>query len=63
MVTIYKVTAILIFLKNAVYFKLNYFKLIYLQANMLSSFIFTYVAVNHNNLSQKLSSRLNKHTI
>ena len=38
MVTIYKVAAILVFfLKIAVYFELNYFKLIHLQANMLSS--------------------------
>ena len=52
MVTIYKVTAILVFLNIACYFKLNYFKLIYLQTNMLYSFIFTYVAVNHANLPQ-----------
>ena len=38
MVTIYKVAAILVFPKIAVYFKLNYYKLIHLQANMLSSF-------------------------
>ena len=38
------------FSKIAVYFKLNYFKLTHLQANMLSSFIFTYFAVNHTNL-------------
>ena len=47
-----------VFPKMAVYFKLNYFKLIYLQANMLSSFIFTYFAVNHTNLPQNLSSGL-----
>ena len=46
------------FLKNAVYFKLNYLKLIYLQANMLSSFIFTYVAVDHTYLSQNCHSAL-----
>ena len=40
MVTNYKVAAILVFQKIAVYFKLNYFKLIHLQANMLSSFFF-----------------------
>ena len=63
MVTIYKVAAILVFQKIAVYFKLNYFKLIHLQANMLSSFIFTYFAVNHTNLPQNLSFRLRKHKI
>ena len=36
----------------AVYFKLHYFKLINLQANLLSSFISTYFAVNHTNLPQ-----------
>ena len=41
--------------KIAVYFKLICFKLIHLQANMLSLFIFTYFAVNHTNLPQKLS--------
>ena len=55
MVTIYKVAAILVFPKIAVYFKLNYFKLIHLQAIMLSSFNFTYFALNHTNLPQKLS--------
>ena len=63
MVTIYKVAAILVVPKIAVYFKLNYFKLIHLQANMLSSFIYTYFAVNHTNLPQNLSSRLRKHNI
>ena len=29
------------------------FKLIHLQSNMLSSFIFTYFSVNHTNLPQK----------
>ena len=53
--TIYKVAAILVFPKYTVYFKLNYFKLIHLQANMLSLFIFIYSAVNHTNLPQKLS--------
>ena len=45
LVTIYKVVAILssCFLKISVCFKLNYFKLIYLQANLLSSFIFTFL--------------------
>ena len=52
MVTIYKVAAIFVFPKIAVYVKLNYFKLKYLQANMLSSFILTYYAVNHTNLPQ-----------
>ena len=42
----------LFFPKIAVYVKLNYFKLKYLQANMLSSFILTYYAVNHTNLPQ-----------
>ena len=42
----------------AVYFKLNYFKLIYLQANMLFLFIVTYFAVNHTNWPQNLSSGL-----
>ena len=60
---IYKVAAILVFQKIVVYFKLNYFKLIHLQANMLSSFIFTYFAVNHNNLPQNLSFRFRKHKI
>ena len=50
--TIYKVAAILVFPKYAVYFKLNYFKLIHLQTNMLSSLISTYFAVNHTNLPQ-----------
>ena len=63
MITNYKVAAILVFPKIAVYFKLNYFKLIHLQANMLSSFIFTYFAVNHTNLPQNLSFRLRKHKI
>ena len=36
----------LVFPKIAVYFKLNYFELTHLQAIMLSSFIFTYSAVN-----------------
>ena len=63
MVTIYKVAAILVSPKIAVYFKLNYFKLIHLQANMLSSFIFTYFAVSHTNLPQKLSFGLRKHNI
>ena len=58
MVTIYKVAAILVFLKFAVYFKLNYFKLIHLQPNMLSSFIFTYFTVNHTNLPQNCHSGL-----
>ena len=62
MITIYKVAAILV-LKIAVYFKLNYLKLIHLQANMLSPFIFTYFAVNHTNLPQNLSFRLRKHKI
>ena len=60
MVTIYKVAAILVFSKIAVYFKLNYLKLIHLQANMLSSFIFTYFAMNHTNLPQKFSFRPSK---
>ena len=63
MVTIYKVAAILVFPKFAVYFKLNYFKLIHLQAYVLSSFIFTYFAVNHTNFPQKLSFGLRKHNI
>ena len=63
MVKIYKVAAILVFPKIAGYFKLNYFKLIHLQANMLSSFIFTYFAVNHTNLPQKLLFGLRKHRI
>ena len=63
MVTIYKVAAIFVFRKIAVYFKLNYFKLIHLQANMLSSFIFTYFAVIHTNLPQKLLLGLRKHKI
>ena len=50
--TIYKAAAILVFPKNAVYFKLHYVKLIHLQANLLSSFISTYFAVNHTNLPQ-----------
>ena len=50
--TIYKVAAILVFPKYAVYLKLNYFKLIHLQANMLSSLFSTYFAVNHTNLPQ-----------
>ena len=60
--TIYKVAAILVFPKYAVYFKLNYFKLIHLQANMLSSLISTYFAVNHTNLPQNchLGLGLNK---
>ena len=41
MVAIYKVATILVVLKSAVYFKLFYFNPMYLQANMLSSFIFT----------------------
>ena len=63
MITINKVAAICVFPNIAVYFKLNYFKLIHLQANMLSSFIFTYFAVNHTNLPQNLSFRLRKHKI
>ena len=62
-VTIYKLPAILVFPKIAVYFKLNYFKLMHLQANVLSSIIFTYFAVNHTNLPQKLSFRLRKYKI
>ena len=50
MVTIYEEATILVFPKIAVYFKLNYFKLIHLQANMLSSFNFPYFAVNYTNL-------------
>ena len=37
------------FPKYAVYFKLHYFKLIHLQANLLSLFISTFFAVNHTN--------------
>ena len=62
-VTIYKMAAILVFPKMAVYFKLNYFKLIHLQVNMLSSFIFTYLAANHTYLLQNLPFRLRKHKI
>ena len=51
------------FPKHAVYFKLHYFKLIPLQANLLSSFISTYFAVNHTNFASKLSFRLRKHKI
>ena len=40
------------FPKYAVYFKLHYFKLKHLQANLLSSFISTYFAVNHTNWPQ-----------
>ena len=41
------------FSKIALYFKLNHFKLIHLQANMLSSFIFTYFAgIVHTNQGQ-----------
>ena len=54
--TIYKVAAILVFPKYAVYFKLHYFKLMRLQANLLSSFISTYFAVNHS-VSQKMTTR------
>ena len=54
METIYKVAAILVFQKYAVYFKLNYFKL-RLLANMLSTFIFTYFAVTQTNLPHKWS--------
>ena len=50
-------------LKIAVYFKLNYLKPAYLQANMLSSFIFTYFAVNHTNLPKNCHFRLRKHNI
>ena len=50
--TIYKVAAILVFPKYAVYFKLHYFKLIHLQANLLSSFISTNFVVNYANLPQ-----------
>ena len=46
------VAAILVFPKYAVYFKLHYFKLIHLQANLLPSFISTYFAVNYTNLPQ-----------
>ena len=63
MATIYKVAAILGFPKIAVYFKLNYFKLIHLQANMLSSVIFTYFAVSHTNLLQKLSFSSSVHSL
>ena len=55
--------AILVYPNIAVYFKLNYFKLIHLQADMLSSFIFTYFAVNHTNLPHTLSFRLRKFKI
>ena len=48
--TIYKMAAILVFSKYACYFKLHYFKLIHLQANLLSPFISTFFAVNHTNL-------------
>ena len=42
-----------LFSKIALYFKLNHFKLIHLQANMLSSFIFTYFAgIVHTNQGQ-----------
>ena len=51
--TIYKVAAILVFQKYAVYFRLNYFKL-RLQANVLSTFSFTYFAVTQTNLPHKL---------
>ena len=51
------------FPKITIYFKLNYLKLIHLQANMLSSFIFTYFAVNNTNLPQKLSFGLPKRKI
>ena len=61
--TIYKVATILVFPKYAVYFELNYFKLVHLEAKMLSSFIFTYFAVIHTNLPQKLSSGIRKHKI
>ena len=50
------------FKKYAFDFKLNYFKL-NLQANMLSTFIFTYFAVTHTNLPYKLSFGLRKHKI
>ena len=62
-VTIYKMADILVFPKMAVYFKLNYFKLIHFQVSMLSSFIFTYFAVNHTYLLQNLPLRLRKHNI
>ena len=59
MVTICKMAAILVFfLKIAVYFKQNYCKLIKLQAYMTSSFIFTYVAVDHTILPQNCHSSL-----
>ena len=61
--TIYKVAAILVFPKYAVFFKLIYFKLLNLQANMWSSFIFTYFAVNHTNLPQKLSFGIRKRKV
>ena len=60
--TIYKVAAILVFQKNAVYFKLNYFKL-RLQANMLSTFIFTYFSVTQTNLPHKWSFLVRKYKI
>ena len=47
MVLIYKMAANLVFQIIVVYFKLNNFKLIHLQANMLSSFMFTYFAASH----------------
>ena len=51
--TIYEMAAILFFFpKYAVYFKLHYFKLTHLQANLLSLFICTFFAVNHTNLPQ-----------
>ena len=53
--TIYKVAAILVFPKYAVYFKLHYFKLIHLQANLLSSFISTYFAVTDLGHSLKVA--------
>ena len=41
--TIYEMAVILVFFpKYAVYFKLHYFKLIHLQANLLSLFISTF---------------------
>ena len=58
MVTIHKVAAILVVPKFAVYFKLNYFKLIYLQANMLSSFIFYLFCSEPYNLPQNCHSGL-----
>ena len=50
--TIYKVAAILVFQNMQSIFKLHYLNLIHLQANLLSSFISTYFAVNHTNLPQ-----------